>query len=263
MQKNAITILLFTVAALTALGFVMLFSTSAFAQESHGDIYFFVKRQGFWLAISVAAALVGATIDYHWWRKLWPVFFGLSFVLLLLVFVPHVGMRINGSFRWINLGIATFQPSELAKLAAIFFTAWWFEKYEANAGEFLKGIVFPFSIVAILLAPIAMQTDLGYTALIGATTLAIMFIAGIRMRWVLPAAVIGVVGIIYVATHIDERQNRLMAFLEPEKHQAGSGYQGYQALIAFGSGGTEGWDSARAGRKCRTCRTRTRTLFFP
>lgn len=240
MQKNAITVLLFTVAALTALGFVMLFSTSAFAQESHGDIYFFVKRQGFWLGISVVAALVGATIDYHWWRRLWPVFFGVAFVLLLFCFVPGIGMKINGSYRWLNLGIATFQPSEFAKLAAIFFTAWWFEKYEANAGEFLKGIVFPFAIVSILLAPIAMQTDLGYTALIGATTLAIMFIAGIRMRWVIPAAIIGVAGIIYVATHIDERQNRLLAFMEPEKHQAGSGYQGYQALIAFGSGGTEG-----------------------
>ncbi|MBN8709852.1 MAG: cell division protein FtsW [Verrucomicrobia bacterium 61-8] len=240
MQKNAITVLLFTVAALTALGFVMLFSTSAFAQESHGDIYFFVKRQGFWLGISVAAALVGATIDYHWWRKLWPLFFGGAFVLLLLCFVPGIGMKINGSYRWLNLGIATFQPSELAKLAAIFFTAWWFEKYEAHAGELLKGIIIPFSIVAVLMAPISQQTDLGYTALIGATTLAIMFVGGIRMRWVVPAAIIGVAGILYIATHIDERHGRLMAFMNPEKYQATEGYQQLQGLIAFGSGGTEG-----------------------
>ncbi len=146
-------------------------------------------------------------------------------------------------------GIATFQPSELAKLAAIFFTAWWFEKYEANAGELLKGIIIPFAIVAVLMAPISQQTDLGYTALIGATTLAIMFVGGIRMRWVLPAAVIGVVGILYIATHIDERHGRLMAFMNPEKYQATEGYQQLQGLIAFGSGGTEGLGLGEGGRR--------------
>lgn len=240
MQRNAIYILLLTIAGLTALGMVMLFSTSAFAQESHGDIYFFIKRQGFWLGVAVIAAIVGACVDYTLWRKFWPVVFGLAFVMLLLCFVPHVGMKINGSWRWINLGVGTFQPSELAKLAAIFFVAWWFEKYEPRVHELRMGLLYPFLVVAILLLPISRQTDLGYTALIGAVSLAMMFVGGIRLRWLLPIAVVGVVGIIYMATHIDERHGRLLAFISPEKYQDSEGYQQLQGLIAFGSGGSEG-----------------------
>ena len=88
MRRNAIYVLLLTIAGLTALGIIMLFSTSAFAQESHGDIYFFVKRQVFWLGISLVAALVGACVDYHVWKKLWPVIFGLAFVMLILARLP-------------------------------------------------------------------------------------------------------------------------------------------------------------------------------
>lgn len=240
MHRNAIYILLLTIAGLTALGFVMLFSTSAFAQESHGDIYFFVKRQGFWLGVSLVAGIIGACVDYNFWKKLWlPVFIG-AFLLLLLCFVPHIGMRINGSYRWINLGVGTFQPSELAKLGALFFTAWWFSKYEKESDQLLMGFIYPFAIVGILLAPISQQTDLGYTALIGAAVLGMMFLAGMRMRWILPLIVLGVCGILYLATHDAERASRLVAFLEPEKYKEGEGYQQYQGLIAIGSGGTEG-----------------------
>lgn len=240
MHRNAIYIVLLTIAGLTALGFVMLFSTSAFAQESHGDIYFFVKRQGFWLGVSLVVGLVAACVDYHLWRKLWPFVFAGALILLVLCFVPGIGMRINGSYRWINLGIGTFQPSELAKLAAIFFTAWWFEKYERQSGELFKGFVIPYAIIGLLILPISMQTDLGYTALIGAVVLAMMFIAGMRVRWLLPLIILGVGAILYVATHNDERASRLVAFLEPEKYQSGEGYQQYQGLIAIGSGGAEG-----------------------
>ncbi len=99
----------------------MLFSTSAFALESHGDMYFFVKRQAMWLGVAVVAGTLAAGIDYQWWKKLWWVFFAASVVLLILCYIPPIGMRINGSHRWINIGVGVFQPSELAKLGAIFF----------------------------------------------------------------------------------------------------------------------------------------------
>ena len=157
MQRNAIYALLLTVVGLTAIGIVMLFSTSAFAQESHGDIYFFVKRQGFWLTISLLCALVGALVDYHWWKKTWWIFFAVALALLILCFVPPIGLKINGSRRWINVGIGTFQPSELAKLAVLFIVAWWFEKFEKDSGRFFKGFVYPMAIVSIILVPISRQ----------------------------------------------------------------------------------------------------------
>jgi cell division protein FtsW len=240
MQRNAIYALLLTVVALTALGIVMLFSTSAFAQESHGDIYFFVKRQAFWLTISLLCALIGALVDYHWWRKSWWLVFIISLALLILCFVPPIGLRINGSRRWIQLGFGTFQPSELAKVAVVFFTAWWFEKFEKDAGRFFKGFVFPIAIVSLVLVPISRQEDLGYTALIGAAVLCVMFVAGMRLRWILPIVLVGIVGILYLAIHIEERRGRLLAFLNPEEYQASGGYQQLQGLIAIGSGGVDG-----------------------
>jgi cell division protein FtsW len=240
MQRNAIYALLLTVVALTALGIVMLFSTSAFAQESHGDIYFFVKRQAFWLTISLLCALVGALVDYHWWRKSWWLIFIIALALLILCFVPPIGLKINGSRRWIQVGFGTFQPSELAKVAVVFFTAWWFEKFEKDAGRFFKGFVFPIAIVSLILVPISRQEDLGYTALIGAAVLCVMFVAGMRLRWILPIVLVGAVGILYLAFHIEERRDRLLAFLNPEEYQASGGYQQLQGLIAIGSGGVDG-----------------------
>jgi len=240
MHRNAIYVLLLTVAGLTALGMIMLFSTSAFAQESHGDIYFFVKRQGIWLVISTCAAIAAACIDYTWWKRTWWLFFAAAFVLLILCFVPPIGMRINGSNRWINLGALTFQPSELAKVAALFFMAWWFQKYEMKSGTFLHGFVYPLAILGALIVPIVCEVDLGSSALIAGTGIAVMFIAGASLRWILPMAGVGLVGVIYAATHIDERMGRLLAFMDPEKYKLGEGLQQWQALIAFGSGGLDG-----------------------
>lgn len=239
MHRNAIYVLLLTVAGLTALGMVMLFSTSAFAQESHGDIYFFVKRQGMWLGIAVVAAVVAACIDYSFWRKTWWLYFAGAFVLLLLCFVPGIGMRINGSSRWINLGFSTFQPSELAKIAALFFMAWWFSRFEDRTGTFLHGLVFPLAALGVLVVPILCEVDFGASALIVATGLAVMFMAGASLRWLSLIAVGGVCVLIYAATHVDERMGRLLAFLHPERYPD-EFYQQLQGLIAIGSGGLDG-----------------------
>ncbi len=89
-----------------------------------------------------------------------------------------------------------------------------------------------------------------------------MFLAGMRVRWLLPLIVIGVVGILYLATHIDERASRLVAFLEPEKYQSGEGYQQQQGLIAFGSGGVDGLGLGEGRQRCFAFLTRTPILFF-
>ena len=132
MQRSSIYLLLISVVGLLALGVVMLFSTSAYAQESHGDIYYFVKKDIFWLIIGMGVCVLGAMTDYHLWQRTWKIWFGVSVVLLALCFVPHVGMKINGSHRWLNLHVLVFQPSELGKIAAVFFVAWWFSREETT-----------------------------------------------------------------------------------------------------------------------------------
>ncbi|MFA7232484.1 MAG: putative peptidoglycan glycosyltransferase FtsW [Terrimicrobiaceae bacterium] len=239
MQKHGIHFLLLAVAALVVLGMVMLFSTSAFAQDSHGDIYFFVKRQVMWFCVGLAAAVFAARMDYHFWERSWWVWFGGAFLLLLLCFVPYVGLRLNGSSRWINVGVGALQPSEFAKIGALFFLAWWFSKYEAESKGFWMGFAAPMGILGLLLLPILREVDIGNTALIGATGLAVMFVAGAALRWLLLMGAAGLAGIVFLAMNISERQGRLLAFLHPDKYPD-EFYQQLQGLIAFGSGGFDG-----------------------
>jgi len=239
MQRNAIYVLLLMVAGLVALGLVMLFSTSAFAQDSHGDIYYFVKRQGLWLVIGLMIGIAIAMIDYHFWMKWWWVVFALAVLLLVCCFVPHIGMRINGSHRWIKLGMV-FQPSELAKIASILFLSWWYSRTDISFHTFKDGLLIPMGALSVLMALIVIEVDMGNTALIGGTALAMMIAAGAALRWLMLMLVTGLGGIAFLAFHISERHGRMLAFLNPEQYKLGEGLQQWQALIAFGSGGFDG-----------------------
>ena len=240
MQKNVANVLLLTVAGLVALGIVMLFSTGAFARDSHGDMYFFVKKQGFWLVIGTIVALAAASIDYHFWRKHWWIFFAATAVALLLCFIPPIGQRINGSSRWIDVGFTNLQPSEFAKVSSIFFVAWWFSRSDMVFDNFKNGLLLPMSVLALPLGLIVLEVDIGNTALIGATAICMMFAAGAALRWLALLIPLGFATIFLVALAVPERVQRLVAFLDPEKHRLTEGLQQWQALIAFGSGGMDG-----------------------
>lgn len=239
LQRHSIHILLLVIAWLVTLGVVMLFSTSAFAQQAHGDTYYFVKRQCFWLGIGFVACTFAALVDYHVWQKWWWVIFAGAVVLLMLCFAPHIGLNIKGSRRWINLGFANFQPSELAKLAAIFFLAWWYDRYAPRTREFFFGFVIPISVICVLLGLIVIEVDIGCSALIGAVTIAMMFVAGASLRYLGTCAIAGLGVIALVAIKIPERLGRILAFLHPDQYPD-EFYQQLQGLIAFGSGGTDG-----------------------
>src|ERR1700745_1962901 len=132
MHRKSAYILFLAVLALLVIGIVMLFSTSAFARDSHGDVYFFIKRQAMWGGIGLLLCIFAALIDYHFWQRTWWLWFALALAALALCYVPHIGMRLNGSRRWIGWGPVTFQPSELGKLAAIFFLAARVAGYEST-----------------------------------------------------------------------------------------------------------------------------------
>jgi cell division protein FtsW len=240
MHRNAIYVLTLSVAGLIALGLVMLFSTSAFAEESKSDMYFFVKRQGMWLCVGLVVAMVASFVDYHFWIKYWWAFFAAAALLLVLCFIPPIGLRINGSSRWINLGFGVVQPSELAKIASIFFLAWWFSRTNISFSAFTTGLAYPMGILGILMGLIVLEVDIGNTALIGGTAVAVLFIAGAALRWLGTLICCGLGGIFLVAMNVSERQGRILAFLHPEKYSLGEGLQQWQALIAFGSGGVDG-----------------------
>ena len=240
MSRNSAFILVVCVAALVSIGLVMLFSTSAYAHDAHGDAYYFLKRQGAWLAIGIVTCAAAALIDYHLWSRSWLVLFLVAAALLALCFVHHVGLRLNGSSRWVKLGPVVFQPSELGKLAAVVALAWWFTRFEQRSSQFLHGFIFPMMLIGVLMALIVREEDLGTTLLIGATMVAVMFVAGSNPVYMLLLAVAGVMGILRIATHMSERMARLVAFLDLQHHKDGAGLQQWESLKAFGLGGISG-----------------------
>ena len=240
MHRKSAYILFLAVLGLLVIGIVMLFSTSAFARDSHGDVYFFIRRQAIWFGIGLIVCVFAALVDYHFWRRTWWLCFAVAVGALALCYFPHIGMRINGSRRWIGVGPITFQPSELAKLAAIFFLAAWFTRYETATHNLLFSIVFPLAIVALLAVLVLGEVDLGTTALLGATAFVVMFVGGAKPLWLGVGAFAGLGALLVVATQISQRMGRLSAFLHPQDFKEDAGLQQMQALIAWGSGGMEG-----------------------
>ena len=240
MHRKSAYILFLAVLALLALGMVMLFSTSAFARDSHGDVSFFIKRQAVWLGVGLSICIAAALIDYHFWQRTWWIWFCIALAALTLCFVPHVGMRLNGSRRWIGFGQIGFQPSEIAKVAAVFFLAWWFARYEKATANPLYSFFVPLAIIGSLLALILCEVDLGTTGLLAATVLVVMFVAGVSPVLLGLVTLGGLGGLLVVATQISERMSRLSAFLDPQRFKEDAGLQQMQALIALGSGGMEG-----------------------
>jgi cell division protein FtsW len=240
MHRKSAYILFLAVLALLVIGIVMLFSTSAFARDSHGDVYFFIKRQAVWVGIGLVICIFAALVDYHFWRRTWWLWFVLALAALALCYVPHIGMRLNGSRRWIGWGPVTFQPSELGKLAAIFFLAAWFARYETPYGNVLFGLILPLAIISLPAGLVLAEVDLGTTALIGATAFVVMFVAGANPLWLGAVSFAGLSVLVIIATQISERMGRLAAFLHPEHFKEDAGLQQMQALIAWGSGGMEG-----------------------
>ncbi len=240
MHRKSSYILFLAVLGLLVIGIVMLFSTSAYARDSHGDVYFFIKRQAIWIGIGLAACIFAALVNYQFWQKTWWLWFSVALVALALCYIPHIGMRINGSRRWVGYGPITFQPSELAKIAIIFFLAAWFARSEKPDGNALSGFIIPLAIISVPAALVLGEVDLGTTALIGTTAFVVMFVAGTNPLLLGGLAVAGLGGLLVVATQISERMGRLSAFLHPQTYKDDAGLQQMQALIAWGSGGMDG-----------------------
>jgi cell division protein FtsW len=240
MHRKSAYILFLAVLGLLVIGIVMLFSTSAFARDSHGDVYFFIKRQAIWFGVGLVVCIFAALTDYHLWQRTWWLWFVAALAVLVLCYVPHIGMRLNGSRRWIGWGPITFQPSELAKVAVIFFLAAWFSRYEKTDRKLLLGFILPLAIISLPAALVLGEVDLGTTALIGTTAFVVMFIAGASPLLLGAVSLTGLGALLIIATQISERMGRLSAFLHPQHFKEDAGLQQMQALIAWGSGGMEG-----------------------
>ena len=239
---SARVILILVVGVLVVFGLVMLFSTSGPQGEKiAGNPYYFVQRQAAWLVVGLVAAFVGAKVDYRLWLKVaWPVL-GVVLVLLALVYVPGIGLSVKGSRRWLHLPLGlSFQPSELAKFAAINALAAWYGTKRRERGGVVGGLLIPGAILGSALALIVFETDFGATVLIGATGGLMMFVAGAPVLFLVPAgaAAVGILG--WMISKNPERMGRILAFRNPEQYAQGEAFQLMNALYAFVAGGLGG-----------------------
>ncbi|MCE0485211.1 MAG: putative lipid II flippase FtsW [Methylacidiphilales bacterium] len=241
MQRNVAYLLLIVMLGLIALGLVMLSSTSSvLATVDMNGVYSNLRKQLVWLGIGGIACVFLSRCDYQKLLRFAPWAMVVAGILLVLCLIPHVGVRVNGSPRWLRLAGWTYQPSEFAKLALILFLSWWMGKNQRHVRDFRKGFLWPIACSAPILFLMIRQEDYGTTAILLVILVAMLFCAGTRMLYLFPVPIVGLAGIVLISVFKPERLARWMAFLHPEQFKDGAGYQQWQGLIALGSGGLSG-----------------------
>lgn len=235
-MKVAVTTLVFCVAALLALGMVMLYSSSMFQDGAR-----YLVLQLLWCALGLAICITAILCDYRWLKKgAWPVFL-LSILLLMLVFLPHAGgHQSHGARRWLGYGPVRFQPSELAKLGLLLALAWYGEHFQRHMHTFKRGIFLPALFIAPLLALVFVEPDRGATILLAATGGVVLLLAGVQWKFIVPPAGLALAGLGYSLVHDPMRTARILAWLHPKEHLSGAANQAYEAMLALGAGGLTG-----------------------
>ena len=234
-MRYATNTLAVCVAGLLALGIVMLYS-AGMAQT--GARY--LTMQLVWGGLGIAVCFVAAAVDYRLLKKVaWPLF-AITVVMLLLVLIPGVGIMKNGARRWFDLGPMNFQPSELAKITLIIIIAAWAESQARRMREFKYGLLIPGGMIALTLGLVFLEPDFGTTMLMTVVAGIMLLVAGTNWKHIVPplAAAAGAITIAIMNDPV--RLKRIMAFLHPEQHREGVGFQAYQAMLALGSGGSTG-----------------------
>lgn len=232
--------LIATVFALAIFGLVMIYDASVVAAfRDFGDKLYYFKNQLIWAAIATIAMICASFVDYHKIAKNAPLLLAISLILLVLVLTP-IGTKVYGARRWINIAGFSFQPSELAKLALIFYQTHIMSKFQNTKVRFFDIIYVLFLPIAILTGLVLLEPDLG-TAIIFAGITTVMYFVGGGAIWhfllMIPALAAAAVFAILKEPY---RIARLKAFLDPSFDPQGASYQINQILIAIASGGLLG-----------------------
>lgn len=236
-SKVPATLIVLCVLGLLILGLPILFSATAYFE---GKSYFYLAKQLVGVVLATIACLVIRRIDLEGARRYAWILGIVSIVALILTVIPGIGISTNGSRRWLGVSPLQLQVSEFAKLAMIFCLAHYLAINQSRISEFRCGFVIPVSMVALFAGLVVLQPDFGTAALTMAVGLLLIFLAGARWSYILPA-VGGVVGAFtLLVMNNPNRLNRFTAFLDVEGNKMGGTYQLYQSLAAFAVGGVDG-----------------------
>ena len=219
----------------------MIYSASSiWANYKFNDSFYYVKRQVIFACLGIFLMIFISKIDYNLYYKKSNIILLICFILLILVIIPGIGSVRNGSRSWFGIGSFGIQPSEAAKLGMIIFTS----KYLENSNKFLKNYkkgVFPIlGVLFLMFGLIMLQPDLGTGLILVMSIIALLFVAGVNMKFFIGGGVLGIIGVIILIIIAPYRMDRITSFINPWKDPLGTGFQIIQSLYAIGPGGLLG-----------------------
>ena len=234
-------LLLLVVGALTVLGLVMVLSASSVqALRNHGSSWYFFNRQLLWVAMGTGALIATSRVDYRRWRVIAVPLLGVSICLMMLVLIPGIGIKVSGSSRWLGAGPFRLQPSELAKLGILLFSADLLARRHDKMRDWrhtTRPVIGFFGLLGVLLLA---QPDLGTTLVTGCIVFGVLFLAGIPLGWMSGLSVGAALLTLLLAKVEPYRWRRMTSFLNPFADASNTGYQAAQGRIAMATGGLTG-----------------------
>ena len=225
---------------LMALGLVMVYSASIATAEasrySGQNPAYFLLRHGVFLAVALSAATAVFLVPMRYWQKAAPWFFAGCLALLILVLIPGVGREVNGARRWLNLGVASVQPSELMKLAVVLYAADYTVRKHAVLKKFRRGLLPMLGVMLAVAWLLLREPDFGALVVVAMTAFGVLFLGGMSGRHFGALLAMLAVGFAALVLSSPYRMQRILGFMDPWSDAFGRGYQLSHALIAFGRG---------------------------
>ncbi len=232
--------LLWSSLLLLAFGLIMVYSSSiasagASRQTGFNESYFLL-RQGIYLGAALIAGVIAFQIPLRAWQQMSPWLFLAGIALLAAVLIPGIGREVNGSQRWISLGIANLQPSEFMKLIVVMYAADYTVRKAALMDHFTRGFLPMFLVMLLIGGLLLREPDFGAFAVIISIAMGILFLGGLNWRLFAGLIVLLIIGFLLLIWTSPYRMQRIIGFMDPWADPYGKGYQLSHALIAFGRG---------------------------
>lgn len=232
--------LFLAIVALFGIGLVQVYSSSyIFATESYGDGLYFFKRQLIFTFLAGIVLLATTQIPMEIYRRwswlVWPA----AFVLLCATFIPHVGVRVGGAIRWIQLPFnLRFEPSEVLKIAFSFLFASLICRHQNQLAKIKWGWIF--LLITLPMAVLLKQPDFGSFMIIALVFIALLFTFGLNLKWLFATLLAAIPALYFIVWHSNYRRARVQAFIDPWSDPAQKGFQVIQSMLSVHSGGLTG-----------------------
>lgn len=230
---------------LIIVGLMMVASSSiTISTKYYNQPFHFLIRQAAYLSIGLFLSLIIVRINVETWQKCSSPLLIITLLMLCLVLIPGIGKVVNGSRRWVSLGIVSIQVSEICKLAMVLYVSAYLVRQKEFITQKISAFIKPMIILGVVATLLLAEPDFGATVVISGTIMAMLFLAGVKFRYYIGLLALVILALSIMALSSPYRVERLTAFLNPWADQFKSGYQLTQSLIAFGRGG---WFGAGLG----------------